>query len=139
MITINNHRQYIENVKNNASELRMELDTKVSLRQLEQEKYLPHMDNCIYHPTTGLLARQELIHDVPKSFPSQFSQNLYYLRNLKGYKYLSGILENRLNELYPQTKNLRKFLIKNNYLSLYYVKSKQKLNFLDKVKLFLMR
>lgn len=139
MITINNHRQYIENVKNNAANLRMELDSKVPSKYMRQPKYLPHMDNCIYHPTTGLIARQEIIHNVQKNYPSQFSKNLHYLRNLEGYKYFSDILEDRLNELYPKTKKLRKFLIKNNHFSLYYVKSKQKLNFLAKVKLMLMR
>lgn len=138
-IKINNHKAYITNVRNNASALRMELDTKVPLKYTRQPKYFSHMDNCIYHPTTGLIARQEVIHNVQKNYPSQFSKNLHYLRKLDGYEYLSGIIENRLNELYPQTKKIRKFLIENNHFSLYYVKSKQKLNFLAKVKLMLMR
>ena len=139
MLKINNHRKYIENVKNNATELRMELDTRVPLRHTRCEKYLPHMDNCIYHPTTGLIARQEIIRNIQKNYPSNFSRNLHYLKSSDEYKYFSEILENKLDELYPRTKKLRQFLIENNHLSLYIIKRKQPLNLLDKIKLFLMR
>lgn len=138
MTTINKYQQYLENVKRNATTLRMELDSNYP-RHIRQQQYLPHMDDCIYNPTIGLTARQEIIHNHLPNFPSQFSKNLHHLRKSEKYKYFSDIIEERLNQLYPKTKNLRKFLIEENHLSLYFVKRKQKLNLLSKLKLMLMR
>lgn len=139
MTIIYNYPKYLAKVRNNATALRTELDTKMSLRDIPTEKYSPHLENCIHHPTTGLIARHEYINYVQKNYPSYFSKNLHYVENRKEYKYLANILDDRLNQLYPKTKKLRQFLIDENHLSLYFVKSKHKLGLWSKIRLLFIR
>lgn len=76
-----------------------------------------HLDDCMINPTKGFLLR----HEAFDNFVKQCSQEEYdvYLFNsnriLKNdyIKRQTELLKERLNELYPKTKNLRMALIYN--------------------------
>lgn len=128
-----------DRVKTNAITAKnvLEVSYPVRTRNFRIKNIMPHLDDCNYHPTTGLLARQQYIENAPKSFPLNFERNKATLRKHPTFKYLNEILEDTLNKLYPKTKKIRQYIIENNRLNLDYVTRAKGYNLIDKLKIFL--
>ena len=139
MPTIEATTPKFDRVKTNAQTAKLILETKRLSHSYDHniEQIQRHLDDCNYHPTTGLLARQKYIENAPKIFPGRFIRNKETLKSHPTFQYLNGILEDTLNKLYPKTKKIRQYIIQNNRIDLDYVTRAKGYNLIDKLKIFL--
>lgn len=140
MINLLQQDLHIKNVRLNAVSLNASMDSAMNPKITNlKDKYVKHMEYCINNPTTGLIARQEFIINPVKKFPGHYIANSYHINDSKEGKYLQNILNERIENLYPKTKKIRDYIIKDNRLSLNYRKEIRGYNLLDALKIFLKR
>jgi hypothetical protein len=129
-MTYINRPAYLGVVKENAKIARNFINMGNIAQKEQVEKYAKHLENCIYHPTSGLLAGERYIGHHKDSYMQR-------LLNNPTVKYLSEILDNRIKELYPKTRKQRQYIIDTHRVSLEYVKPAKGYNFIDKIKILL--
>lgn len=102
-------------------------NAKFSNYESSQTKYyLKHLDNSLWNPTIGAIAKHQYICD-PKYLP----EDKYAV------KYLKNILKDKINEFYPKTKKIREYIINDNRLNFNYVTKSKGYNILDKLKILM--
>jgi hypothetical protein len=116
-------------VRENAKNARNQIDFGVFDEEAKLKQLTKHYEDCIYHPTTGLIARERYLGNLKK---------LPLNRNDK-IKYLSDILKERINQFYPTTKKARQYIIETHRISFDHVRPSRGYNILDKIKILLKR
>ena len=110
-----------ENIRSNAYWHNAKLDTRFKPTDIsDAQSTIEHYNDCIKNPTRGLLARRKF---ETQNYPEYRMRNESIMRQFPEVRTLKDSFENKFNkELYPKTKNARKFLINNEFVLLDYVK-----------------
>ncbi len=87
----------------------MHLDTRSEVRHGDIGDTLKHLDDCINHPTTGLIARKEM--QTPAPNYRQYYSNKEKMFKFPEVKLKNDILNTKIKLLYPKTLFLREKLI----------------------------
>lgn len=96
-----------------------------------------HLINCLSNPTIGLLAEHKTKTNYinPRNIKN-YNNNLYKLKNNNLIQTLLDTLENRINKLYPKTKEARQHFINTEQVVLNKVNPKSKNKTKDKISIF---
>lgn len=122
-------------VKETAQEVAKNLDTSW-LQDLPYIAYKHHLMDCLECPTRGLLARHQFINCTEGVVNvSRYKKNKKQIQQHPTFKRLQAELDSMIDTLYPKTKKLRKFIIKNNRIDYDTVTVEKKLTLLDKIKI----
>ncbi|MCM1338702.1 MAG: hypothetical protein NC191_03425 [Muribaculaceae bacterium] len=98
------------------------------------DAHATQLEDCIYHPTTGLLARNKYC--KPENiFHNSITPRRRNLENSPMIKYLNGILQDRMKSLYPKTRKLREYIIDERRISLDSIRPCRGYSFIDKLKI----
>lgn len=95
------------------------LDTRLRLDKDFLSDNYNHLQDCINHPTTGLLAAKK---NRTYNYPSCYNRNLKDLKSIPSMRDSFDRFETKFSKLYPKTGRARKFLINNESIVLNYVK-----------------
>ena len=93
-----NHYLYLKEVRNNGISLQKKLDTLLAPNHTDATRYyFKHLDYSLFHPTSALIAKQELVINSAKDYPIHFAKNLKLLENSKEFKSLKDIIQDQIN------------------------------------------
>lgn len=124
--------------RQNARWTRDELDTRFFPDEYGEYFYAKHLENSIEHPTIGMLAMHEAKNKPLINYPHHFTRNQKILENESSeVKLLAQTFNDIVDFVYPRTKKIREFIIKNNRIDFDTVKKSKGYNWLDKLKLFM--
>lgn len=114
-----------EKIRSNAYWHNVKLDTRFKPTDIsDAQSTISHYTDCITNPTRGLLARKKF---ETNNFPEYKIRNEKILNKFNEVKTLKEGFETRFNkELYPRTKNARRFLINKEFITLDYIKPRIK-------------
>ena len=125
-----------DSIKRNAYWHHIHLDTRFRVSADDVSDTLDHLDDCINHPTTGLIARRQALKDK-LNYPEFYKRNQIEMFKLPKVAQKNDSFEKKFNELYPKTGSLRKNLIDKQRITFSYL-SKPKMSFLQKISLKLL-
>lgn len=106
-------------INHNAYWANVHLDTRFRIDKDNIDENYKHLQDCINHPTTGLLAEKK---HRTVNYPACYLRNQRALFKIPEMQQAKDVFENKLNTLYPKTGNARRFLIESNSIVLNYVK-----------------
>ena len=95
------------------------------------------LQDCYENPTSGFLAKKEYYNSSSINFPSYFVRNRQMLEYDEEIIKMRERIRERINILYPRTKYIRKYIIDDNRLNLYFVKPSEGYSVFDKFKIAL--
>ena len=112
-----------ENIRSNAYWHNVHLDTRFRPHKDVMEDTIRHFEDCKQHPTVALLARKK---SETNNYPDFKMRNEHIMEKNPEVKAAKDSFEKAYNELYPKTKNARKYLIDKEFVTLDYVKPRVK-------------
>ena len=122
-------------VKENAKLIAGNLDTHW-LQDLPYINYKHHLLDCLECPTRGLIARHQFIDTIEGVMNhSRYYQNKKRIQTHPTFKQLQADLDSMINTLYPTTKKIRNYIIKNNRINFDTVTASKKFTYWDKIKM----
>jgi hypothetical protein len=89
-----------------------------------------HLDDCIYHPTTGLIAKQAYLPNLNLKKKTGIVKH-------PQVDYLTDLLKQRMIQLYPKTRKAREYIIENERINLDFVKPSKGYSIIDKLRIFI--
>lgn len=98
-----------------------------------------HLKDCNNNPTVGLLARRKYITKKPMDYPVHASRNIHHIEKQPEIESLNNSLKNKINELYPKTKQIRQYIINSDRVVLDEVKRSKKYTIFNKLTMILKR
>lgn len=111
-------------VKNNAMLNHYHLSSNKTPNQESIDIAVNHLYDCMDYPTLGLLMRKSFENTA---LVGAYKKNLKFIKNSSNdYNAANEALDNYFDELYPNTKTARKFLINRNHVVLNCVKPTEK-------------
>ena len=119
-----------DSIKSNAYWHHIHLDTRLRVSADDTTDTLAHLDDCIKHPTRGLIARRKG-HKDKLNYPGFYKRNKTEMFKFPAVATKNDCFEKKFNELYPKTGSLRKLLIDKERITFSY-SAKPKMNFLQK-------
>ena len=128
-----------ENVRYNAYWSKVHIDTRLKPDSEDIDCYKEHLKDCDRHPTSGFLARRKYITKKNYNYPGCAHRNLNFLNNQPEIQKLKENIESTVNQLYPKTKQARKYIIDNDRVLLDYVTKGKRYNLKDKLIILLKR
>ena len=108
-----------DRINKNAFWANAHLDTKFHIDADMIDDNYNHIQDCINHPTTGLLAARK---HRTNNYPHCYNRNLMELLSEQQIKTSVDIFISKFNKLYPKTGRARNFLINSDSIVLNYVK-----------------
>ena len=112
-MTLNLH---IFKARSNANWNNTHLDSPLQISQQGFSANMAHLQDCIEHPTIGLLARRE---QRTNGYRDIFHKKIKMLNKFSlKFRSKTDAFKETFNKLYPKTGNARKFLINNDYIVL---------------------
>lgn len=108
-----------ENIRSNAYWHNVHLDTRFRPHNDVVEDTIRHYEDCKQNPTVALLARKK---SETNNYPDFKIRNEHIMEKNPEVKAAKDSFEKAYNELYPKTKNARKYLIDKEFVTLNYVK-----------------
>lgn len=124
-------------IKENAINIKGNLDSPW-LPDFPQIAYKEHLRNCIECPTRGLIARHQFIDATDDMVVTpRFKRNKKRILNSPQIQQLQAKLDAKINTLYPTTKKIRNYIIKNNRINYDTVTASKRFTFWDKIKMVL--
>ena len=114
-----------ENIRSNAYWHNVQLDTRLKPADITDTLATEyHYRDCLKQPTVSLLARKKY---ESFNYPSFRTRNEAIINSYPEVKALKNSFEKKFNEeLYPKTKNARKYLIDKEFVILDYIKPRVK-------------
>ena len=128
-----------DHIKSNAHWTRVHLDTSFRPDSDDIKICSDHVQDCLNHPTTGLLARRQYITKKPYNYPEYALRNKMIINNNKKITSLQNYFKDLVKVLYPKTNHIRQYIIDNDRVVLDYVAPIKKYTSADKLKIFLKR
>ena len=128
-----------ESIRYNAYWSRKGIDTRFEVDEDVLDTYKAHLKDCENKPTVGMLARKKYITGKPMNYSIEARRNLHYMHRQPEVKELRNALNNKINELYPRTKHIRKYITDTNRVVLDYVEKARKYTVFNKLKIALKR
>ena len=123
-------------VKENAQLVAGNLDTPW-LQDLPYINYKHHLLDCLECPTRGLIARHQIIDSTKDVMNhSRYKKNKKRIQNHPTFREMQSKLDSMINTLYPTTKKIRNYIIKNNRINFDTLTQNKKFTYLDKIKIF---
>lgn len=117
-------RSLYTHVKNNAVWNHYHLSSKKTPNQESVDRVVNHLYDCMDYPTLGLLMRKSFKDGAPLG---AYRKNLKIIKGSSNdYNIANEASDNYFDELYPDTKTARKFLINRNCVVLNRVKPIEK-------------
>lgn len=110
---------HFDRIKSNAYWANAHLDTRFHIDPNMIDSNYNHIQDCINHPTTGLLAARKY---RTNNYPDCYERNLKELLSEPRMKKSVDTFLNKFDELYPKTGKARNFLINSDSIVLNYVK-----------------
>ena len=122
-----------ENIKSNAYWSRVHFDTTFIPDIDDTNIYKAHLEDCEKHPTTGLLAKRKYIDKKKMNYPECAWRNKKIMEREPEIDVLRKSVNEKINKLYPRTKNIRKHIINTDRVVLDFVKPKKHYGKLEKL------
>jgi hypothetical protein len=126
-----------DNIRTNAYWTRVHLDTKLFPSVYGREDYVRHIQDCIDHPTTGLIARSQYITRKPMNYPEYASRNKLVFEHQPEVEPLIKEFNKKMKKLYKRTMYARKYIIDDGRISLDTVTRACKYTKFDRTVIFL--
>ena len=126
-----------ETVRNNAYLSYIAIDSKFNLDSIDIGFYKEHLKDCEKNPTVGFIARNKYITGKKMNHPLHAKRNIKLLERQPEIDLLQKNIKNKINTLYPKTKNARQYIIKSGRISLDAIKKIKKYTIIDKLKICL--
>ena len=114
-----------ENVKSNAYWARVHFDTTFMPDIEDADAYKAHLEDCEKHPTTGLLARRKYLDKKKMNYPEYAWRNKKIMEREQEVDVLQKRMNEKIDKLYPWTKNIRKYIINTDRVVLDFVEPKK--------------
>lgn len=108
-----------DRINSNAYWANAHLDTRFHIDSDMIDDNYKHLQDCINHPTTGLLAARK---NRTYNYPDCYDRNLKELLEIPQMKNSADIFVNKFNKLYPKTAKARLYLMNSDSIVLHYVK-----------------
>ena len=106
-------------INHNAYWANAHLDTRFHIDVDMIDDNYNHLQDCIKHPTTGLLAAKK---NRTYNYPDCYERNFQELMSVPKMKNSADAFVNKFHKLYPKTAKARNFLINTDSIVLNYVK-----------------
>jgi len=126
---INNNLYHIRDLAiklNNSMHL-----TADAYSSLEKE-YANFMSEVAKSPTQGYLIKQQYLNIQHKHKGNMYIENLEKIKQSPLINAIKKGIQDKINELYPNTKIVRKYIIQNKRISVEFVKEKKGYNIFDR-------
>lgn len=128
--------EVIENfcaLKDNANWSNAYIDSKNKITKKNMSVYINHLKNCEEHLTTGLLAKRQYITGKEWKNPISARINIHILEKQPEVDTLQKNIKEKINTLYPKTKQIREYIINNDRVVLDTTKKSKKYTLLNKL------
>jgi len=128
-----------ENVRHNAYWSRVGIDTRLKIDDVDINSYKAHLKDCENNPTIGFLAKKEYITGKPMNYPFHARRNMRALERQPEIDTLQKIIKSNINDMYHNTKHIRKYAIDKGRVLLDSVEPIKKYSVLEKILLMAKR
>jgi len=124
----------VTRIRDYAIKLNNSLNVSTRSNKMLEPEYIGLLKEIAKHPTNGFLVKHQYMGN--NRFSNNGHKRSCNIENLKSSKNIMNLrneILDRINTLYPKTKNLRKYIIRNDRLSVEYVKPKKGYNVMNKL------
>ncbi len=126
-----------DDVRFNAYWSKIAIDSRLLIDDIDVDCYKNHLQDCEKNPTIGLIAGKKYITGKKMNYPFYAKRNIKLLERQPEIDSLQKSINNKINNLYPKTKNARLYIIESGRISLDKIKKLKKYTMIDKLKISL--